>query len=83
MKTTTHAIEQSIDGDGLVAFWPRARGNVSLTAWAYAFLVAAEKAGEPVDKTLLDRLATVLKHALRSDYTRLIAARNCANASRR
>ena len=43
---------RSIDGDGLVAFWPRAHGNVSLTAWAYAFLVAAEKAGEPVDKTL-------------------------------
>ena len=72
MHNTIVAIEQSIDPDGLVAFWPRARGNVSLTAWAYSFLVAAQKAGEPVDKALSDRLATVLKLALRSDYARLI-----------
>ena len=44
VKTTAQAIEQSIDGDGLVAFWPRARGDVSLTAWSYAFLVEAENA---------------------------------------
>jgi hypothetical protein len=65
-------IEQSVDGDGLVAFWPRARGNVLLTAWAYDFLVRAERAGEPVDKTLLDRLANILKLSLRSDYSRLL-----------
>ncbi|WBK01503.1 MG2 domain-containing protein [Methylocystis parvus] len=65
-------IEQSVDSDGLVAFWPRARGNVSLTAWAYAFLARAERAGEPVDKTLMERLANILKLSLRSDYSRLL-----------
>jgi hypothetical protein len=73
VKTTAQAIEQSIDSDGLVAFWPRARGNVSLTAWAYSFLAQAERAGEAVDKTLSDRLATVLKLSLRSDYPRLLS----------
>ncbi len=73
VHNTIVAIGQSIDPDGLVAFWPRARGNVSLTAWAYGFLVAAQKAGEPVDKALSERLASVLKLSLRSDYSRLIA----------
>ncbi|MGA2124985.1 MAG: alpha-2-macroglobulin family protein [Xanthobacteraceae bacterium] len=72
VRNTLRAIEQSIDPDGLVAFWPRARGNVSLTAWAYGFAVAAEKAGEPVDKALSERLAKVLRLALRSDYARLL-----------
>jgi uncharacterized protein YfaS (alpha-2-macroglobulin family) len=71
-KTTAQAIEQSIDADGLVAFWPRAPGNVSLTAWAYAFLVEADKAGENVDKTLIDRLGNALKNSLRSDFPRLL-----------
>jgi len=71
-KATAQAIEQSIDADGLVAFWPRAPGNVSLTAWAYAFLVEADKAGETIDKTLPDRLANALKNALRSDFPRLL-----------
>jgi uncharacterized protein YfaS (alpha-2-macroglobulin family) len=72
VRNTVRAIEQSVDEDGLVAFWPRARGNVSLTAWAYSFLVAAEKAGEPSSKPLADRLAQVLKQALRSDFPRLL-----------
>lgn len=46
---------------------------MSLTAWAYRFLIAADKAGQPVDKALVDRLATVLAQALRSDYPRLLA----------
>ncbi len=71
-KSTAQAIDQAIDNDGLVAFWPRAPGNVSLTAWAYAFLSEAAKAGEPVDKTLSDRLANALKNALRSDFPRLL-----------
>lgn len=71
VRTAMHTIQQSIDGDGLVAFWPRARGNVSLTAWAYTFLVAAERAGETIDKGLIERLGNVLKLALRSDYARL------------
>jgi uncharacterized protein YfaS (alpha-2-macroglobulin family) len=72
VKSTAQAIEQSIDGDGLVAFWPKARGSVVLTAWAYSFLHSAQTAGEPVDAKLLDRLAAVLKQALRSDYARLL-----------
>jgi uncharacterized protein YfaS (alpha-2-macroglobulin family) len=73
VKSTAQAIEQAIDSDGLVAFWPRARGNVSLTAWAYSFLTAAERAGESVDRTLVDRLGAVLKLSLRSDYPRLLS----------
>jgi len=72
VRNTLRAIEQAIDADGLVAFWPRSRGNVSLTAWALSFVATAEKAGEPVDKSLVDRLANVLKLALRSDYGRLL-----------
>jgi len=72
VRATAQAIAQAVDGDGLVAFWPKARGNVSLTAWAYAFLTAAQRAGEPIDKTLIDRLGAVLKQALRSDYARLL-----------
>ena len=73
VRATLQAIEQSIDPDGLVAFWPRARGNVSLTAWSYSFMAQAEHAGEPVDKTLTEKLANVLKLSLRSDYPRLLA----------
>ena len=72
VKATQQAIEQAIDADGLVAFWPRGRGNVSLTAWAFAFLAEADRVGEPIDKPLLERLAHVLKLSLRSDYARLL-----------
>lgn len=72
VRSTIASIERAIDPDGLVAFWPRARGNVSLTSWSYRFLIAAEQAGEPVDTKLKDRLANVLKLALRSDYSRLL-----------
>jgi len=65
-------IEQSVDGDGLVAFWPHARGNVSLTAWAYSFLAQAKRAGEPIDDRLMERLAGILKLSLRSDYAHLL-----------
>lgn len=73
VRATARAIADSVDEDGLVAFWPRARGNVLLTAWAYDFLVAAEAAGEPVDAGLKERLGKVLRQALRSDYPRLLA----------
>ena len=65
-------IERATDPDGLIAFWPQARGTISLTSWAYRFIVAAEKTGEPIDKKLKDRLANVLRLALRSDYSRLL-----------
>jgi alpha-2-macroglobulin len=73
VQATGRAIEQATDDDGLVAFWPHGKGSVLLTAWAYRFLVAADKAGQPVDKALTERLATVLTQALRSDYPRLMA----------
>ena len=72
VRNTLQAIAQAIDPNGLVAFWPKAKGNVSLTAWAYSFWNAAKKAGEPVDAALGERLANVLKLSLRSDYGRLI-----------
>ena len=72
VRNTTQAIAQAIDPNGLVAYWPKAKGDVSLTAWAYGFLTAAKKAGEPIDAALADRLADVLKLSLRSDYGRLI-----------
>ncbi len=72
VRNTLQAISQAVDANGLVAFWPKARGNVSLTAWAYSFWVAAKNAGEPVDAALGERLANVLKLSLRSDYGRLI-----------
>ena len=73
VQSTSRAIEQATDDDGLVAFWPHGKGSVSLTAWAYRFLTAADKAGQPVNKALTERLATVLTQALRSDYPRLLA----------
>ena len=65
------AIARATDDDGLVAFWPRTKGSVWLTARAYRFLVAAGRAGQPVDKPAADRMAGVLKNALRSDYPHL------------
>ena len=72
VAAAVQAIRQATDDDGLVAFWPRGRGSVWLTAEAYRFLVAAGRAGQPVDKAMLDRMATVLTAALRSDYPRLL-----------
>jgi uncharacterized protein YfaS (alpha-2-macroglobulin family) len=72
VRSAAQQIDQSIDSDGLVAFWPRARGNVLLTAWAYDFLARAERAGEPIDKTLQERLANILRQSLRSDYPHLL-----------
>ncbi|WP_345774739.1 hypothetical protein [Rhizobium sp. C104] len=73
VHNTVLIIGQAVDADGLVGFWPHSKGNVSLTAWAYSFLVAAGKAGEPTDKALTDRLASVLKLSLRSDYPHLLS----------
>jgi uncharacterized protein YfaS (alpha-2-macroglobulin family) len=62
----------TIDGDGLVAYWPGSRGYVSLTAWVVQFLVEAQKAGFAVDDKLLRRLTATLQQALRSDYSRFV-----------
>ena len=66
-------VKLSMDDDGLVAFFPHTQGSVWLTAQAYRVLVAAGRAGLPVDKPTADRMAKVLQAALRSDYPHLIA----------
>ncbi len=73
IPAAVNAIRQAVDEDGLVAFWPRTRGSVWLTASAYRFLVAAERAELQIDRGLKDRLAQVLTRALRSDYRRLLS----------
>ena len=67
------AVRLATDDDGLVAFWPRTRGSVWLTSAAYRFLVAADRAGQPVDKPAIERMGKVLTAALRSDYPRLLS----------
>jgi uncharacterized protein YfaS (alpha-2-macroglobulin family) len=72
VQKTILTIGRNTDDDGLVGFWPKSRGSVILTAYAYYFLVQATQAGETVDPALKDRLAQVLKQALRSDYPRFL-----------
>ncbi|MBR0655761.1 alpha-2-macroglobulin [Plastoroseomonas arctica] len=72
VRAAQRAIQQATDADGLVAFWPRQRGSVWLTASAYRFLTAAARAGQAVDQPMVDRLAEVLTRALRSDYPQLM-----------
>ncbi len=66
------AVKLSTDDDGLVAFFPHTDGSVWLTAQAYQVLVAAGRAGLPVDKPTADRMAKLLQASLRSDYPHLI-----------
>lgn len=73
VRAVAQLVAESIDDQGLVAFWPKSRGYVALTAWSLEFLAEAKKRGEPVDDKLLERLTRVLKQALRSDYPRLLS----------
>ena len=50
----------------------RTRAAMSADGLGLSLPDSAQKAGEPVDAKLLDRLAAVLKQALRSDYSRLL-----------
>ena len=72
MKGTLEWIPATVDGGGLVAYWPGSSGYVSLTAWTVQFLVEASAAGYSVDAKLLERLLGSLEQALRSDYGRFI-----------
>ncbi len=72
VRDTLQWISASIDPDGLVAYWPGARGYVSLTAWVAEFMIEAREAGFTVDEAVLERLLTSLEQALRSDYSRFI-----------
>jgi hypothetical protein len=67
------SIKQTTDDNGLVAFFPHVDGSVWLTASAYRLMVAASRAGLPVDKAATDRMAKVLTAALRSDYPHLLS----------
>ena len=61
-----------VDANGLCAYWPGARGYVSLTAWVVQFLVEARAQGFPVDEKLYGTLTGSLDQALRSDYSHFI-----------
>ncbi len=67
------AVRRSTDDNGLVAFWPRTPGSVWLTAASYRMLVAAGRAGMPVDKPTVERMAKALMASLRSDYPHLLS----------
>ena len=66
-------IKRATDEDGRVAFWPGIPGTIWFTADAYRLLVAAGRAGLPVEKPLVDHLAGVLTASLRSDYPHVIS----------
>ncbi|MTJ79761.1 MAG: alpha-2-macroglobulin [Telmatospirillum sp.] len=68
LRETSGAIGTTLGDDGLVAYWPGAKGTVSLTAWALDMLVEAAAAGLPVDPGLRDKLTGALRRSLRSDY---------------
>lgn len=60
--------------DGLYAYWPKSGsgGYVILTAYVLEFLSAAKAVGYSVNDSELESAVTVLKQALRSDYSRFI-----------
>jgi uncharacterized protein YfaS (alpha-2-macroglobulin family) len=67
------SVKQTTDDNGLVAFFPHVDGSVWLTASAYRVMVAAGRAGLPVDKPAMERMAKLLTAALRSDYPHLLS----------
>jgi len=69
---TLEWIEGVVDNNGLAGYWPGSRGYVSLTAWVVQFMVEAREAGYSIDETLLERMRTALRQALRSDYRHFI-----------
>jgi uncharacterized protein YfaS (alpha-2-macroglobulin family) len=72
VKDAVDWIGTTVDGNGLVAYWPGSNGFVSLTAWSVQFLVEARAAGFPIDEKVLGRLTASLQRALRSDYSNFI-----------
>ncbi|MCP4471399.1 MAG: alpha-2-macroglobulin, partial [Gammaproteobacteria bacterium] len=62
-------IEQVVDENGLMSYWPGSKGYVSLTAWSTMFIIEAQKAGYPIDEALLDNSLRALRQSMRSDYT--------------
>lgn len=72
VQTTLDWIAATVDPNGLTAYWPGARGYVSLTAWVAEFLEEAREAGFTVDASLREALLGALERALRSDYRHFI-----------
>jgi uncharacterized protein YfaS (alpha-2-macroglobulin family) len=72
VKDTLAFLPTTVDGNGLVAYWPGSEGSVSLTAWVVQFLVEAKAAGFTIDEKLQARLVRSLQQALRSDYSHFI-----------
>lgn len=62
----TYLEEQQL-ANGLFGFWPGSNGQVSLTAYATQFLLAAQKAGNEVNQEMLNKAIGALKNAIRSD----------------
>ena len=68
-------IGDSLNPDSkLIAYWPGARGYVSLTAWVGMFLAEAQEAGFNVDPILFSTIKQSLRSALRSNYPHLLEA---------
>jgi uncharacterized protein YfaS (alpha-2-macroglobulin family) len=67
-KKVLDELAQHQDEKGLFAYWPGSPGDIQLTAEVLEFLVAARKAGLPVDAKIEARAQDSLKHVLRSDY---------------
>ncbi len=72
VRDTQQWIAGTLDGNGLVAYWPGSKGYVSLTAWVVQFLVEARGAKLPVEDKLFNRLVATLEQSLRSDYGHFI-----------
>ena len=70
MKT----IKKNRTTDGLFSYWPGSTGYVSLTAYVLNYLTLAKKSGYQVDGILMGKIISVLKKALRSDYSLFISS---------
>lgn len=73
LRAAIEAVRQATDENGLVAFRPRQKGSVWLTAQALRVLNEAAARQLAVDPALIERLSTVLGRALRSDSPVLLA----------
>ncbi len=73
VKDTLTTVAKATNGDGLVSFWPGAKGYVFLTAWSVQFMVEARDAGYEIDQALFDKQIEALRQALRSDYTQFVS----------
>lgn len=72
---TQEQIKNTLDPQGLVAYWPGSEGTVSLTAWALEFLMEAKDAGFPVKDPIQEGLVQALQRSLRSDYGHFVDGR--------